>query len=150
MKSKSTKAGVGDRYSKFLNALDPVVIALIHSAFRIDREEYLRSENDEIALRLLPELIRMEGEHFDVRVSLSLFIRAAKSRKAIVRFSATYDLHFHGAFVTEANVKAFVESDVRLIIWPYFREFVNNSSARMHVPPIILPVSGQTKGRGES
>jgi preprotein translocase subunit SecB len=79
---------------------------------------------------------------FDVRSTLTLAITKAGDERPLVRFLATYDLHFHGKDISKKNVDKFVASEVRLIIWPYFRELVNNASGRMHIPPIILPISG--------
>lgn len=131
-----------DQYSSFLSSLDPTTIALIHEAFRIDRLKYLESEIDSLNVRVSSKLLSLSEGFFDVRSSLMLVITKADDKRPLVRFLATYDLHFHGKGINKRNVDRFITSELKLIIWPYYRELVNNASGRMHIPPIILPISG--------
>jgi preprotein translocase subunit SecB len=136
-----------DRYSSFLSSLDPTTIALIHEAFRIDRLKYLESEKDSLNVRVSSKLLSIGDGFFDVRSTLILVITKAGDEKPLVRFLATYDIHFHGKEINKRNVDRFITSELRLIIWPYYRELVNNASGRMHIPPIILPISGNKENK---
>jgi hypothetical protein len=40
---------------------------------------------------------------------------------------------------TDEQLKAFHEGNVIFNCWPYFREFVQNSTVRMHLPPPPIP-----------
>jgi hypothetical protein len=64
-----------------------------------------------------------------------------KSKVHIVSIAATYDLHFHAKVKPKPLVDKFCNSDLRLIVWPYFREYVTDVSARMYIPPVILPLA---------
>jgi preprotein translocase subunit SecB len=41
---------------------------------------------------------------------------------------------------TQAEARAFAESNAILNVWPYWREFVQNSITRMNLPPLTLPL----------
>jgi hypothetical protein len=136
-----------DSYSRFLSSIDPIIIALVQESFRIDRLKYLKSEHEVINARIESTLIKLGKDAFDVRSSLILKARNASEVKSLIDFLAVYELHFHGNWITESNVKRFISSELRIVIWPYFRELVNNATGRMHVPPIILPVSSRIEGK---
>jgi preprotein translocase subunit SecB len=131
-----------DGYADFIGSLAPMTIALISESFRIDRIRYLESKSDSISVKLSSKLVGLGEEFFDVRSALDLKISEVGEKQPLVKFTAVYDLHFHAVGVTQARVEKFIDSEQRLVIWPYFRELVSNASARMHVPPIILPVGG--------
>ena len=137
----NNKISLADKgYSAFLASLDPVSIALVKSAVSLERLKYLESERERIYVIFASKLLRLGDEHFDVKTTLELEIKKEEASKPLLRFSATYDLHFHADGVTKQNVDRFVKSDVRLLIWPYLRELVSSMSSRMHIPPILLPV----------
>jgi preprotein translocase subunit SecB len=143
----SKKIIASRQYSKFLESLQPFTIALVHEAFRVDRVQYLEAEKEQISVRLVPRLEQAGDGFFDARATLYLLITKAGEDRPLIRFTATYELHFHASHVTEENVERFVASELRIVIWPYFRELVNNASGRMHIPPIILPVGGQQRDK---
>jgi len=41
---------------------------------------------------------------------------------------------------TKAEIRSFADVNGIFNAWPYFREFVQSTSSRMDLPPIILPV----------
>jgi preprotein translocase subunit SecB len=137
----NNKLSIADKsYATFLASLDPVIIALVQSSVSLERQKYLESEQERIYVIFGSKLIRFGDSHFDVKTKLELQVKKEEKSKPLLRFAATYDLHFHAAETTKQNVDRFVKSDVRLLIWPYLRELVSNMSSRMHIPPILLPV----------
>jgi preprotein translocase subunit SecB len=133
-------------YQAFLASLDVYMIALTHSAFRIQRDEYFEgSEDNKISFKLSSKSNSVGEKHFDVRSTLNLTASNEKSKKILVRFTATFELHLHASPVNEEFVKRFCESEIRLIVWPYFREYVSDVTARMYIPPLILPLSEHTQ-----
>ena len=54
-----------------------------------------------------------------------------------------YQAHFHADDVigNRELAKEFAQSEMRLILWPYFRQFAFETSARMSVPPITVPLT---------
>jgi hypothetical protein len=58
--------------------------------------------------------------------------------KVACKFEAEY--HLKPEFdPTEAQIKAFHKGNVIFNCWPFFREFVQNSTVRMHMPPPPIP-----------
>ncbi len=135
-----TSLQIDTRYAEFLEAVELFSIAIVHSSFRIRRDEYLEQEETEnqAILRCVPTNITENS--FDLRATLSLRVLAGK--RILIRLIASYDLHMHSKNVTADQVRQFAANEVRLVVWPFFREFVTNTTARMHIPPIILPIKG--------
>jgi preprotein translocase subunit SecB len=60
-----------------------------------------------------------------------------------IAVECTYVAHFHcdGCEVTREFAERFTQSELRLVVWPYFRQFVNDATARMAIQPIVIPFS---------
>lgn len=52
-------------------------------------------------------------------------------------YSAYYDL---SSAISEADAGVFAKHNAVFNVWPYFRELVQNFSARMGVPPLTIPL----------
>jgi preprotein translocase subunit SecB len=134
---------VSDAYPVFLSALELYRIALVRSTCRVNREEYLKVEDADINFRLSSTSRDIQETHFDACSTLRLNVRSEKTRALQLWVSATYELHFHGdSPLAPKFIKRFCESEIKLIVWPYFREYIGNISSRMHIPPFILPLQG--------
>jgi hypothetical protein len=78
-----------------------------------------------------------------VRASLDCKIVRVGSDRPMVRVQTTLDLDYRlpgdlGA--SRAELKAFAATNGIHNAWPYFREYVQSSFARMLLPPLVLPV----------
>jgi preprotein translocase subunit SecB len=136
----STAVQIDPEYTQFLQSVELISISIVHSSFRIRRDEYLRSEDTQNEARLRCTPIEVGDGSFDLRATLKL--TASSEHRPLVRLFATYELHFHSKNVTRERVERFASNEVRVVIWPFFREYVASATARMHVPPIILPIAG--------
>lgn len=141
--SKKAEGQPGRDYKSFLESLNLYSLALVRSLVRANRREYLRAEETSLQATLACKPTRIAREHFDLLATLRLKMSLPGDRRTLVRIVATYELHFHSTDpVRQDFVHRLSESEVRFIIWPFFREFVSSTSSRMHIPPIVLPVSG--------
>lgn len=139
---------VSSGYTDFLASLDLFSVALVRSTFRVNREEYLKDEDTNVNFRLSSKGLDVSESHFDVCSTLRLKISSVKTKKLQLWLTAVFELHFHGSSPLDPKfVKQFCESEIRLVVWPYFREYVSNITSRMHIPPFVLPLSedGKTK-----
>lgn len=140
-KQKRTHITADSDYTFFLKSIEPIIISLVGSRFRVDREEYFNEESKRlsIAWRCVPS--KIGHDCFDAHATLIVKLGSTKARsKPSVEIDATFEMHFHGAKpINRAFVERFADSEVRIVIWPYFREFVSSVSGRMHIPPIVLP-----------
>ena len=83
-----------------------------------------------------------EDGRFFVLAVIELTVADAPQPPAVT-MRAKYELEYSvpGDFkATKAELRAFAEVNGAFNAWPYFREFVQSTSLRMDLPPIILPV----------
>jgi preprotein translocase subunit SecB len=130
-------------YTAFLASLHLYTINLKEAACDIDREAYWEHKEKNVSYKLTAESAGIKEDSFDVRSKLEVSMTGGKSKAHVVKIAATFDLHFHAKAIPKAFVDKFCSADVRLIVWPYFREYVSDVSARMYVPPVILPLSNK-------
>jgi preprotein translocase subunit SecB len=87
------------------------------------------------------ELSDLGEGYFDTTSTFRLTVRGARKEKALLTIECTLVSHFHTHGKVAADLaKRFAESDLELIIFPYFRQFVFDSTARMSIPPITVPL----------
>lgn len=131
-------------YQTFITSLELYMIGLAESACEINRKNYWgKDEGKRVSFKLSSKPVSIDKTHFDVRSTIALTMIGEKSKATVVKITATFDLHFHADPLEKDLVDKFCESDIRLIVWPYFREYVSSTIARMHVPPVILPLSSK-------
>lgn len=130
-----------DAYTDFVKSLELFTIALTSSKFRVNRYEFFKQRDADLVVGVSCKANKIRRDHFDLQAELLLQLRRKRARP-ILELSATYHLHFHAAPPLDPKLaRRFADSDARLVLWPYFREYVNNVSARMYVPPLLLPIS---------
>jgi len=88
----------------------------------------------------LKEEVKLSGDRFYVQITMVLRVRSGK--KIPLKMKVTYELEYITS-VTDAPFEFYEEyakTSSRLHIWPYFREIVSNTTLKMGVPPLFLPV----------
>ena len=135
-------------YKDFLSSVKPIGIGLKESSSRLDRKVLfaLRKVKDS-AIRTIQadyELIEI-GEkqgYFEATGAFALSVADAKSGNAALSITCTYMVHFHCATPVDRKLaERFAGSELRLVLWPFFREFVFNMCGKMSIPPITIPLS---------
>jgi preprotein translocase subunit SecB len=64
-----------------------------------------------------------------------------KERKIALKIEATYILVFETKeIITDNFFEVYEKISLPLNVWPFFRELVNSTTARMNIPPITLPL----------
>jgi len=139
---KNSKSPTSD-YAAFLRSLQLYVISLKESACAVDQKAYWENKNRKLTYKMDAESIGIQESTFDVRTKVEVMMTGGKQKHNVLRISATFDLHFHASSIPKTLVDRFCNSDVRLIVWPYFREYVSDVSSRMYIPPVILPLSNE-------
>lgn len=140
-KQKLTPTTADSDYTLFLKSVEPIIISLVESSFRVDREQYFNEESKRLSIAWQCVPSKVKHNCFDAHATLVVKLGSPKPKsKPSVEITAVFEMHFHGAKpINRAFVDRFADSEVRLVIWPYFREYVSSVSGRMHVPPIVLP-----------
>jgi len=72
--------------------------------------------------------------------------KASKSECLNISVSYCVVLHSRERF-TKGFFTAFERTSLSFNMWPFVREFVNNMTARMNVPPLTLPLFKTPKSR---
>lgn len=130
-------------YNAFLRSLQLHVISLKEASCDIDREAYWEHKERNLAYKMQAATIHVEGDYFDVQAKLEVTMTGGKSKVHQIRISTIFYLHFHADTIPKMLLDKFCNSDLRLIVWPYFREYVSDVSSRMYIPPVILPLSNE-------
>ena len=137
-KPKLVKA---DTYTEFVRSLELIIIALTSSSTRIRRDEYFEEKKRDLSVAMTLKPKRLSRDHFDLQAEATVKLTRKRS-DCLFDLSVTYELHFHAKPPVDAKlVRRFADSDAHLVLWPYLREYVSDVSARMYIPPILLPLS---------
>jgi preprotein translocase subunit SecB len=143
MPETTEKTRVAD-YSEFIKSLELYSIGLSSATCDLNRDAYWEKSGEKsITFKLVSKSTEILQKHFDVRSTLTLNVSGEKSKSPALKIAATFDLHFHSPSVSKEFVEKFCESEIRLIVWPYFREYVQDVTVRMYIPPVILPLSNK-------
>lgn len=143
MTTKKSRGSEQPSYTSFLRSIEPFFISLTDSSFHGDREQYFEHQKHELDVDWKTRVVNQWEKSFDVRADVKIRMLAPTSKKDFFTLTASYLLHVHArAPLDPFHVKKFTDSEVRLIIWPYVREYATSVFGRMHVPPAILPVTG--------
>ena len=94
---------------------------------------------------------------FAVEVGIELAAHEGDDRREVLRLTAEFRLAFGHpdlAALDEQNLRDFAESSGLFSAWPYLREYVQSTTVRMGLPPIVIPThrlgrSGTVTGRRE-
>ncbi len=146
-KKKESQTKQGEKsYQQFLRALEFVGMGLKTSSSRIDRATYFRLRESKKRLRkkivTKYEVNDMARDYFNLMATFRLTLEERKTGISPLAIEATYHIHFHGKPpIREEFAKRFANSEFELIVWPFFRQFVYDISARMSIPPISVPLS---------
>src|SRR5258708_3338195 len=133
-------------YEQFLKSVKPVGPALSSCSSQIDREAYGRlMSQKERASRIIEteyKLLVAESGYFDATGKFSLAVAEGKKSTPALVIECSYETHFHcKAPVARELADRFTASELRLVLWPYFRELVFDLCGKMSIPPITIPLT---------
>jgi len=135
------------QYASFLKGIQLLGFGLQESHTFQNRAVYAElCEKNRLARRISTEYrsAEVEGDFFNASAKLTLTVGDRKgSAPPAVVVECTYMAHFHcdGCQITRELAERFTESELRLVVWPYFRQFVNDATAKMTIDPILIPFS---------
>jgi len=129
-------------YTQFLKSIDPIIIALVDSRFRVDRDQYFDKGSKKLSVAWSCVPVVVKSDYFEADANVVLKLGSEGKARPCVEIRATFQMHIHAAKpIVRAFVDRFTDSEVRILIWPYFREYISSVTGRMHIPPIILPMA---------
>jgi len=142
---KTTKAGVAHAPKSLVDKLDIFAIALDSLRASLDRAEFWNANGEEESstrrrIRSEYKVTDFDDGHLDIEATFYFRAIAEGREDALLSIDATYSAHFHPKSpVSRKEADEFADREARLIFWPYFRQIVSDTTARMHIPPVTLP-----------
>lgn len=167
-KKLTTKTGTEDGYKRFLNHVDLYALGLDSMSADIKRDAYAiaHAESASEIIRLIDsefELYEFTQEHFDVRATFCLRVKlngaattalpqppppapgsvalSASDELLCIRTSFTAHFHCKKSVAGKSYAVQFSKSEARLIFWPYFRQIISDTTAKMAIRPITVPLT---------
>jgi hypothetical protein len=133
-------------YRKFLEGLEPAVLGLNSSTFSLNREAYwAQSQKARRVLSSRYKLGDVAEDYFDIEASFSVWLQSTEDDGPVVqslRIECVFFGHFHTAKpIDREHAQKFTDSDCWLVFWPFFRQFVSDTTARMSIPPLVVPMA---------
>jgi hypothetical protein len=132
-------------YETFIQGLQLIDLGLKSCSASLDRRFFFDALNKE--KRLMRDyragyVVADLGEHhFDFDAVFSVALLDSKGRKAL-NIECTFEVHMHSKLdPAKRFLDRFSENELALIAVPFARQFILDTTARMSVPPIIIPLT---------
>jgi len=145
-KRNTTSTEQDSNYDKFLKELSIFDIRLINSSCRLDTgaDKKMRTDKRPVPVRHLIsteyELGEVGDQFFNASVHCKFVIQGEKIKAKPVSIDCSFQGHFHTESAIQKKLaERFTQSDLRLVVWPYLREFIQDMTVRMSIPPVVLP-----------
>jgi hypothetical protein len=146
-KNLPSKPETPSDYSAFLRGIALVGLGLQDCRAKIDRGAYFKvldKGSSERRITTNYKLLDSHKDYFTVTASFALTIGHTQSKPSqVLSIECTYEAHFHcdDCDAHRDFAQRFADSELRLVMWPYFRQFANDITGRMTIPPILIPFS---------
>jgi preprotein translocase subunit SecB len=140
-KKQSHTLALNADYTRFLKSIEPLGIAIVGSEFRVDRSRVFGNKTKHVSIAWGCKPIKIAEDYFEADAELTVKISERTAAKPVAEIRATFRMHLHAMKpINKDFVERFTDSEVRILVWPYFREYVTNVCGRMQIPPISLPL----------
>lgn len=124
-------------YRKILKGLELKDILLC--SLKADLKHELLSEGMKISIKDNAEFETNDDE-FIIRNKYTLSAKN-KNNKIALKIECTFIVVFDSREeITDDFFEVYKDTSLPLNVWPFFREFVNSTTARMNIPPLTLPL----------
>jgi len=146
-KKRHTNINKDKGYEEFLKQLSLVDLGLLSSSSKFDPAAYAKmrsnkAETPRISVTVEYHLEEVDKAFFESIAKFKLTIQGQKTNTRPVVIERAFLGHFHcKPPVTRELAGRFTNFEFRVIVWPYFRHFVQDMTARMSIPPVVIPLS---------
>jgi preprotein translocase subunit SecB len=143
-RTRTTRKNGG--YEAFIRGLSLIAMGLDDCSVHLDRYPYydlLEKKGQVRRISAEYKLERAQKDYFDARAVFRLEITDKEASRSPLSIQCSFRAHFH-ARQTQADrsfAERFVATEFRVVIWPYFRQFISDTTARMTISPIVIPFS---------
>ena len=146
MATKKRRQELSDnRYETFLGHVELIYLSLTNAVLEFNPTAYdqvrTRKANSlKQAISATYKLERYEKDVFDSTANYRLIVEDEKTALKPVIIECSFLGHFHANSADKDLAEKFTNSVFRLMVWPYFRQFVNDMAGRMSLPPVVVPL----------
>lgn len=137
---------VDSKYEQFLRGLRLISIGLKSCSASLDRTGLFRlmdKKDDPIRIfRHSYGITQLGSDFFEASGAFVVKVRESEQSDPVLNVECEFVAHLHGPEpISKASVERFVDSEFRLILIPYARQFVSTTTAQMSIPPLVIPLS---------
>jgi hypothetical protein len=145
-KNISTSPSTDKEYNDFIKNLKLIALGLGSSSSKLERGNLIRLRDKKDAelrkITAVYEVSSSSDDHFDLEGKFNFSCADRQGGESPLVIECRIDAHFHGKRpVNKEFAKRFAESEFRFVVWPFFRQFVFDMTARMAIPPVAIPLS---------
>jgi preprotein translocase subunit SecB len=138
-----------DSYADFIGSITLIGLALSNCSASVDRGSYfeLSRKNTTRTVSTEYKLDDVDGECFDVSARFALTVEGKMKSPKALSLECVFIAHFHytAPDIRRDFAERFTQSELRIILWPYFREFVSDISSKMAIPSILIPLAARNE-----
>lgn len=133
-------------YAEFLREIQLIGLGLADCAAKLDRDLYFDVVSQKNSTRIISshyELKDVQKEFFDVSARFSLHVQDKNKKFTPLSIECGFMGHFHcnARDVPREFAERFSQSELRIVLWPYFREVVSDITSKMAIPPLLVPLA---------
>lgn len=123
-------------YNKFINGLELLEIKLVYSESKAEEDFSLPAE---VETEDSKDYKQLEEGKFIVTHEYKLKTIEKGKKKAGLQINAIFYLIYQSEIpITDEIFEVFSEISLPLHTWPYFRQFVQEMTSKMGIPPLTL------------
>jgi preprotein translocase subunit SecB len=135
------------QYDKFLESIEPFSVSLNSCSASIDRYRNWQARRKK--LRPISHIsadyeVEWVGEKaFDIIGKMAVTTEHPETNERILHIECAFETHFHrgAALIHKDYVSRFAQGELRVFIWPYFRQFIADITSKMGIAPIMIPIT---------
>ena len=133
-----------EEYKNLLSKIELIEVSLTSSSTSIDLAKMVPESSSfgSPQISISDDIKRSKKkEHIQINAQWYLAAKFEKDDKNFMDITASFNvLLFCKSSLPNNFWKIYNKSTLPLIVYPYFREFVQNMTARMNIPPLTLPI----------
>ncbi|MCX8057524.1 MAG: hypothetical protein N3F03_07950 [Ignavibacteria bacterium] len=129
-----------EKYQKILEGLELVSISLKDAKCYLNTDVKFPGELG-VTISSDEKFKVISNDEIQIVQKYSLDARKRNSKSRFLNVEATFLVKLKSKEnFTEDFFNVYKEISLKLNTWPYFREFINNITLRMNIPPLTLPL----------
>lgn len=146
----STKT-TSKKYGGFLRAIHLAGLGLDRASVEIDRNALAEAQSQKVAvsqeMHVTLKLIHHDNHNFVVGADCELLLKTETGETGTSEIGHIR-CSFSALLTTEQNVdvhlaERFASGEAKLVFWPYVRQFVSDTTYKMAISPILIPLTSE-------